>query len=455
MARSGDTISAVKRVAAVAALAGALLPVAPVPAMATPAVQPSATITTSPGHSRATQPPNTFVGPSQALVSGSVDYLNGWITLTATTLAYAAPTTWGPERALDWDLEVPPGAPGAPAGVAGYSLGIFTTSTGEVQSGLEVDHSDGSGSTDITTCPYTVAWGASFGYAATLPASCIGIASLQWVISFGGHEFNDALPEPPTKVPVIAAAIPSGYWLTARDGGVFSFGDARFLGSLGSLVLNKPIVAAAATHDRGGYWQAGADGGVFAFGDARFFGSTGGLTLNRPVVTLIPTADGAGYWLIASDGGVFAFGDATFHGSLGALVLNQPIVAGFATPDDRGYTLVAADGGVFGFGDATFYGSLTGLRLNAPIVAAFPTADGAGYTLVGADGGVFSFGDAIWRGSLASRPLAAPIVSAEASAEGYRLTGSDGSVSTFGADANGSLDGVTLNQPVVSIIPAD
>jgi hypothetical protein len=37
----------------------------------------------------------------------------------------------------------------------------------------------------------------------------------------------------------------SGYWLVASDGGVFSFGDARFLGSTGSIRLNQPIVGLA------------------------------------------------------------------------------------------------------------------------------------------------------------------------------------------------------------------
>jgi hypothetical protein len=76
-----------------------------------------------------------------------------------------------------------------------------------------------------------------------------------------------------------------------------------------------------------GYWLLGRDGGIFSFGDARFLGSTGGTRLNRPVVTMLPTPSGAGYWLIAEDGGVFSFGDADFLGSLGAIKLNRPIVA--------------------------------------------------------------------------------------------------------------------------------
>jgi hypothetical protein len=45
------------------------------------------------------------------------------------------------------------------------------------------------------------------------------------------------------------AATPSGggYWLVASDGGIFSFGDARFFGSTGSLVLTRPVVGMAST----------------------------------------------------------------------------------------------------------------------------------------------------------------------------------------------------------------
>jgi hypothetical protein len=37
-----------------------------------------------------------------------------------------------------------------------------------------------------------------------------------------------------------------GYWLVATDGGIFSFGDATFLGSTGALKLNRPVVGMAA-----------------------------------------------------------------------------------------------------------------------------------------------------------------------------------------------------------------
>ena len=83
-----------------------------------------------------------------------------------------------------------------------------------------------------------------------------------------------------------------GYWLVARDGGIFSYGDASFHGSTGSIHLNKPVVGMAATPDGGGYWLVASDGGIFNYGDATFYGSTGSIRLNKPVVGMAPTTDG-------------------------------------------------------------------------------------------------------------------------------------------------------------------
>jgi hypothetical protein len=74
------------------------------------------------------------------------------------------------------------------------------------------------------------------------------------------------------------------YWEVGADGGVFSFGDAKYWGSMGGRALNKPVVGIASTPDGNGYWEVGADGGVFSFGDAKYWGSMGGRALNKPVV---------------------------------------------------------------------------------------------------------------------------------------------------------------------------
>jgi hypothetical protein len=75
----------------------------------------------------------------------------------------------------------------------------------------------------------------------------------------------------------------------------------------------------------GGYWMVASDGGIFSFGTAKFYGSTGAMRLNQPIVGMASTPNGGGYWLVASDGGIFSF-NAPFLGSTGAIRLNKPIV---------------------------------------------------------------------------------------------------------------------------------
>ena len=83
---------------------------------------------------------------------------------------------------------------------------------------------------------------------------------------------------------ITAPSAGEGYWVASSGGQVFAYGDAPFYGSVGATVLNKPVVAMAATPDDGGYWLVASDGGIFNYGDANFYGSTGGITLNKPVV---------------------------------------------------------------------------------------------------------------------------------------------------------------------------
>jgi sugar lactone lactonase YvrE len=257
------------------------------------------------------------------------------------------------------------------------------------------------------------------------PASERPAASGYWevaadggIFSFGNHPFYGSMGGKPLDQPVVGmAATPvvgssggKGYWEVAADGGIFSFGDATFYGSMGGKPLNQPVVGIAATPDGKGYWEVAKDGGIFAFGDAGFYGSMGGKPLNQPVVGIAATPDGKGYWEVAADGGIFAFGDATFYGSMGGKPLNQPVVGIAATPDGKGYWEVAKDGGIFAFGDATFYGSMGGKPLNQPVVGITATNDGSGYFEVAADGGIFAFGDATFYGSMGGKPLDQPVV---------------------------------------------
>ena len=177
------------------------------------------------------------------------------------------------------------------------------------------------------------------------------------------------------------AATPDGggYWLVARDGGIFSYGDAGFFGSAGSLPLNAPIVGMAATPDGGGYWLVAADGGIFSYGDARFSGSS-----RRHG----PERAGGRHGGHPRRRGLLAGGRATAGSSATATpassaprarsALAAPIVGMAAGPGGGGYWLVARDGGVFGYGDAPYHGSLGGTALRAPVVGMAATRDGGG-----------------------------------------------------------------------------
>jgi hypothetical protein len=123
----------------------------------------------------------------------------------------------------------------------------------------------------------------------------------------------------------------------------------------------------AVSPDGNGYWLVASDGGIFSYGDAQFYGSTGSIHLNKPIVGMVPTPDGAGYWLVASDGGIFAYGDAPFYGSTGSIHLAQPIVGMAGMPDGGGYWFTAADGGLFNYGSAPFYGSGAGQGLGTVV----------------------------------------------------------------------------------------
>ena len=195
-----------------------------------------------------------------------------------------------------------------------------------------------------------------------------------------------------------------GYWMVGADGGVFNFGNAGFYGSTysdglsglgGAHPLRSPIVGIASTPDGKGYWLVAKDGFVYSFGDADYYGDifSDGLTglsgphpLSAPIVGIAATPDGQGYWLVGADGGVFNFGNAQFHGSTysdgmtglgGAHPLQSAVVAIASTQNGLGYRVVTKAGMVYDFGSANFDGDtfslgLTGLGgahpLSAPIV---------------------------------------------------------------------------------------
>jgi hypothetical protein len=283
-------------------------------------------------------------------------------------------------------------------------------------------------------------------------------------LSFGPNGGPPSLAADPAGGPTAAASpacperpVPGpGYWQVAADGGVFTFGDAGFYGSTGSMKLNKPVVGLAPTPSHRGYWLVASDGGVFAYGDAGFYGSTGGIVLNKPIVAMIPSLDGRGYWLVASDGGVFAFGDAPFYGSAAGDHLAFPVTGAAPSYLNGGYWLVDGDGQIYAFGNAAYEGQPAWAPGGYWVTGMAGTRSSHGYWLASANGNVADFGDAAPYGSMIGTALNAPVVgmAPAANGTGYWLQGSDGGIFTFGnAPFLGSMGGHRLNAPMVGIAP--
>jgi hypothetical protein len=109
--------------------------------------------------------------------------------------------------------------------------------------------------------------------------------------------------------------------LGAGGGGHWDCGPAFPLGQVldmargGTTTTGGGAVEICGTPSGNGYWVCGSDGGVFTYGDAQFFGSLGNEDLAAPIVSMTATPSGRGYWLLGQDGGVFTFGDAGFYGA--------------------------------------------------------------------------------------------------------------------------------------------
>ena len=224
-------------------------------------------------------------------------------------------------------------------------------------------------------------------------------------------------PAPPRLAPR------SGYWMVARDGGMFSFGNARYHGSTGGKHLNQPIVGMARTRSGNGYWLVARDGGMFSFGDARFHGSTGGMHLNQPIVGMARTPSGKGYWLVASDGGMFTLRRRALL-RLDRWEAPEPADRGHGANAVRSRLLVGRASTVGCSPSATraFHGStggrhLTPVRSWAWLRRHRVTATGWS----GPRGSVYAFGDARFYGSTGGQPLLAPIVAIGTDPERARL----------------------------------
>src|SRR5665213_3514482 len=115
-----------------------------------------------------------------------------------------------------------------------------------------------------------------------------------WAVTANGQVFQgfgmpSPLGDPASGGVVLAAplvsiaATPSGsgYWLAGA-----------------AVRLAAPIVGIAATPSGRGYWLLGADGGVFTFGDAPYLGSAATTHLSTKFAAITPTPTGRGYTLV-------------------------------------------------------------------------------------------------------------------------------------------------------------
>jgi hypothetical protein len=98
---------------------------------------------------------------------------------------------------------------------------------------------------------------------------------------------------------------------------------------MGGKSLDEPVAGMAPTPSGTGYWLVAADGGLFSFGNAGYLGSVPGQGIagQPPIVGLSPTPDGGGYWIAGAGGSVYAYGNAAYFGSIGSTRLVAPIVA--------------------------------------------------------------------------------------------------------------------------------
>jgi hypothetical protein len=249
------------------------------------------------------------------------------------------------------------------------------------------------------------------------------------VFSFGSAQFYGSAVNLKLQSPVVGIAPTpegGGYWLVASDGGVFSFGDANFYGSIPGLGiapddstiphrLNAPIVGITPSHDGRGYFLVAADGGVFTFGDAKFEGSCpshGGCSSG--VAAMMTDGTGNGYWLVTYTGDVYAFGDATDYGGPAAyLPYATQVLSAVRTPSGNGYWILFSDGEIYTYGDAAYLGSPFGqIEFSNPASAIFGTADGGGYWVTSFNGTVYAYGDAPNDGGMSTAHLNGQIVGA-------------------------------------------
>ena len=153
---------------------------------------------------------------------------------------------------------------------------------------------------------------------------------------------------------IVAAAAKwdgQGLWAVDRKGRVWTAGNAQ---SFGDVQSDSSIPTGIAVTPSGlGYYITLEDGGLYSFGDAVFMGrfpdKVTGIALD-----VDEWCNVIGYWLTVQDGGVFSFGQAPFYGSSGGggVCLSTAVgftafpmgLSDFGCHPTRGYAFVTAQG---------------------------------------------------------------------------------------------------------------
>jgi hypothetical protein len=161
---------------------------------------------------------------------------------TAVGAADSSPSAHAPllltEAGGTWSIAANPPQPTAASGLAAVScsaatsciaVGNYFTTPANLQQTLIM--SENGGAWSVVSSP-NVGTGDNFldGASCTSGFSCVAVGTS------GGTGGPLAMVAPGEL----------GYWEVASDGGVFSFGDASYYGSMGGTVLNQPVVGIAA-----------------------------------------------------------------------------------------------------------------------------------------------------------------------------------------------------------------
>lgn len=173
-----------------------------------------------------------------------------------------------------------------------------------------------------------------------------------------------------------------GYWILTKRGRVFSLGAAPSRGSATG-VMAADI---ASTSTGAGYWVLGRGGGIFAFGDAVKLPPTSA-PVESNAAAIATTPSGAGYWVVHDSGAIEAYGDAEHLGDVAAEAVDVA-----AAPSGRGYWITTASGQVHAFGDAPSFESSS--EAVTGVIDIVPTPSGSGYWLIDDKAGVRAYGDA-------------------------------------------------------------